>query len=118
MVHIRRETLSQYIAKHIRYADMESDEWIKLRTGSGGGANVSRMFRDLLRVRQWLRRTVWPSMPFRPMIRFLYMYVLRAGFLDGRAGWHLACLMASYEYMISLLYWDKLDRLKGKRERH
>jgi hypothetical protein len=36
------------------------------------------------------------------------MYIARFGFLDGRAGWHLAWLMATYEYMISLMYHDKL----------
>ena len=51
--------------------------------------------------------------PGRPMWRFLYMYIVRLGFLDGRVGWHLASLMASYEYMISLLYRDKLVRVKG-----
>jgi hypothetical protein len=38
------------------------------------------------------------------------MYLVRLGFMDGRVGWHLAMLMASYEYMISLLYRDKLVR--------
>ena len=36
------------------------------------------------------------------------MYFFRLGFLDGRAGWHLARLMASYEYMITLLYKEKM----------
>src|SRR4029079_10273820 len=30
MLHIRRESISQYLEKHIRYADMESDEWVKM----------------------------------------------------------------------------------------
>ena len=30
--------------------------------------------------------------------------------LDGAAGWHLARLMSCYEYMIGLLYRDKLVR--------
>ena len=29
MIHIRRESISQYIEKHIAYADMESDEWVR-----------------------------------------------------------------------------------------
>jgi hypothetical protein len=39
-------------------------------------------------------------MPFRPLLRFLYMYVLRRGFLDGRAGWTYCRMMATYEFMI------------------
>src|SRR5258706_4922448 len=28
MLHIRRESLSRYLEKHIRYADLESEEWV------------------------------------------------------------------------------------------
>jgi len=108
MLHIRRETVSQYILKHIRYADLESDEWVKLKLGSSQVAEAKLLFKDVLRYRQWLRRDVWPRLPLRPFWRFVYMYILRLGFMDGRGGWHMARLMASYEYMISLMYRDKL----------
>lgn len=116
MLHIRREPLAQYIAKHIRYADIESDEWVKLRLGESRVAPADKLFRDHLRYRQFLRRQVWPHVPGRPVWRFLHMYVLRLGFLDGWAGWHLARLMMSYEYMISLMYRDKLIRARMRRK--
>jgi hypothetical protein len=50
------------------------------------------------------------------MMRFMYMYFLRLGFLDGRPGFHLACLMANYEYMISVLFRDKLHRIAEGQE--
>jgi glycosyltransferase involved in cell wall biosynthesis len=108
MLHIRRESISKYLEKHIRYADMESEEWYKSHVGKGGGARAESLFRDSLRYRQWLRRKVWPWLPFKPLIRIVYMYAFRLGFLDGAAGWHLACLMANYEYMIGLLFRDKV----------
>lgn len=114
MLHIRHETISQYIAKHIHYANLESDEWVKLRLGRGSAASPQALFRHSLRYRQWLRRRVWPVLPGRPLWRFIYMYLLRMGFLDGRAGWDLALLMASYEYMISLLYRDKLVAARAR----
>lgn len=114
MLHIRRETIHDYLAKHIRYADMESDEWVKQRLGEAMPARPSNMFKDLLRWRIYLRRDVWPNIPFKPLVRFIYMYFFRLGFLDGSAGWHLANLMASYEYMIKLTYIEKLDRRRKK----
>lgn len=114
MLHIRRETITQYIAKHIRYADMESDEWIKGRKGENRSAKAGTLFRNLLGYRLYLRRDVWPYVPYKPFARFIYMYILRLGFLDGAAGWHLAQLMASYEYMIKLLYEEKLQRLRDR----
>jgi glycosyltransferase involved in cell wall biosynthesis len=109
MVHIRRESINQYLEKHIRYADLESNEWLKWRLGKSRSADTAALFKDALRIRQWVRRNLWPRLPGRPLWRFLWMYVFRFGFLDGKAGWHLAELMACYEYMISLLYKDKIN---------
>jgi glycosyltransferase involved in cell wall biosynthesis len=66
LIHIRRETVSQYITKHIRYADLESDEWVRRKLGQSTDAPAERLFRDALRLRQWLRREVWPQLPGRP----------------------------------------------------
>jgi hypothetical protein len=44
------------------------------------------------------------------------MYFFRFGFLDGLAGWHLARLMACYEYMIGLLYRDKLIKRRAEKK--
>ncbi len=114
MLHIRRETIDQFIAKHIRYADLESDEWVRRRLGRSQTARVGSLFRDMLKYRQWLRREVWPLTPGRPLLRFLYMYVMKLGCLDGRVGLTLATLMANYEYMISLLYADKMVRARAE----
>jgi glycosyltransferase involved in cell wall biosynthesis len=112
MLHVRCESMTQYIDKHIRYADLESDEWVKQATGQSQVAQTDQLFRDMLRYRQWVRRHIWPHTPFRPLLRFIYMYIFRLGILDGRPGLSLANLMANYEYMISLLYRDKMVRLR------
>jgi hypothetical protein len=41
-------------------------------------------------------------MPFRPTLKFIYMYLIGRGFLDGRAGFTYCRLQAMYEYMIVL----------------
>lgn len=115
MLHVRRETMTAYVLKHIRYADLESDEWVASKLGTSRTAPVEQLFRHHLRLRQWLRRKAWPAMPWRPFWRFMYMYFVRLGFMDGAAGWHLARLMASYEYMISLFYRDKLHRARERK---
>jgi hypothetical protein len=42
------------------------------------------------------RRCGWADLRLRPLVRFLKMYLLRLGFLDGWAGYVLARLEASY----------------------
>ena len=41
-------------------------------------------------------------LPLRPLLRFLYVYVAKAGFLDGRAGFHYAAMIGVYQYIIDL----------------
>lgn len=45
-------------------------------------------------------------LPGRPLLRFIYMYVLLGGFLDGRAGFTWCVLQAFYEYLILLKVWE------------
>lgn len=113
MLHIRGESVHDWIRKHIRYADLESDEWVKLKYGQEAGARAGRLFTKTMRYRQYLRREVWPRTPLKPVLRFLYMYFLRLGVLDGAAGLHMAMMMTAYEYMIELLYRDKLSRIEA-----
>jgi glycosyltransferase involved in cell wall biosynthesis len=116
MLHIRRESMQRFLDKHIKYADMESDEWVKWKLGESTMGKSSSLFKSMLAYRQWVRRNIWPRLPGRPLWRFLYMYFFRFGFLDGLAGWHLARLMACYEYMIGLLYRDKLIKRKAEQK--
>lgn len=113
MLHIRDESIAEYLEKHIRYANLESEEWLNRRLARTPVVPAGALFTNRLRYRQWLRRAVWPRLPLRPLWRFVFMYGIRLGFLDGAAGWHLAWLMVCYEYMITLLYQEKLAHLRA-----
>ena len=43
---------------------------------------------------------------FRPLGRFLSMYILRAGFLDGWRGFVLAVLYANYVFLRMAKAWE------------
>lgn len=45
-------------------------------------------------------------LPFMPALRFLYMYVLRLGFLDGAPGFWVATLSAFYEAVRLAKIWE------------
>ena len=63
-------------------------------------------WRDLLAGDAQARRRALKDLsfrlPLRPLLRFLYVYVLRRGFLDGRPGFDYAVMLAVYEYMTGL----------------
>ncbi len=50
------------------------------------------------------------QLPFRSLFRFLYQYLFKLGFLDGRAGYTFCRMMAIYEY------WIVLKRCERRRE--
>ncbi len=83
-------------ARHRRYAAAEA-----ARIRAGGHVRVGR---QLLARDPATRRAAWRSLsyrlPGRPVLRFLYAYVLRLGMLDGVAGLRFSLAMARYERMI------------------
>lgn len=90
--------VSHWIARHNRYSDMEALEASKARAGNPFGAGLwSRDPND----RRRALKDIFFRLPARPLIKFLYYYGWRRGFLDGRAGFTYATLQSIYEYMIA-----------------
>jgi len=52
-------------------------------------------------------------MPCRPLLVFFYMYFVRMGFLDGRAGLTYCALRSIYDYMIDAKVRESRRRAKG-----
>jgi glycosyltransferase involved in cell wall biosynthesis len=95
-----------YVAKHNRYSTLEA----AARVAAQGGGMVPTLgdaWRDRTLRNRWLRERVWNRLPARPAIRFLQIYVLSAGWLDGRAGFRRAVFEAWQEMMTDL----KAERL-------
>ena len=84
--------ISDWIEKHNRYSTAEAAD-----TPAGG-----RLWtRDAHERRKGLKRLA-ARLPFQPLLRFLYLYLLRGGILDGRPGYHYCRLIAIYQYFICL----------------
>ena len=52
--------------------------------------------------RKFHQKELFYRMPFRAVLKFGFLYVIKRGFLDGRAGLTYALLRGIYEYMIVL----------------
>lgn len=84
--------------KHRKYADQEANETI-LSLSTGSIPWRSLFVGDAVARRRALKELSF-RLPFRPLLRFLYMYVVRLGFLDGLEGLSYCRLLAQYERMI------------------
>jgi glycosyltransferase involved in cell wall biosynthesis len=102
--------VSHWIARHNRYSDMEAIEAAKVREASHvSGALWSPDPNE----RRRALKDVFFRLPARPLIKFLYYYAWRRGFLDGRAGLTYAILQSIYEYLISCKCWELERRRRG-----
>ena len=88
--------LDAWFAKHNRYSSDEAAETLRQEAGALDWAGL--VDGDRTRRRRALKALA-TRLPFRPSLRFLYMYVLRRGALDGRAGLTYCRLLSTYEAM-------------------
>jgi glycosyltransferase involved in cell wall biosynthesis len=90
--------LTEWFDKHNKYSLFEAMEGLKVvRQPAPGIADL--LAGDRFRRRKALKDLSF-RMPMRPLLKFLWMYVWKLGFLDGRAGLTYCRLQAIYEYMI------------------
>ena len=90
--------VSHWIARHNRYSDLEALEAQRAR---GGPAALGDLWSRDPNARRRALKDLFFRMPARPLLKFMYYYAWRRGFLDGQAGLTYATLQAMYEYMIA-----------------
>jgi len=94
MDHYAFPSIDVFVEKHNRYSNWEARLEVENRersveAGAGtGAAPLRRRLKNLSR-----------RLPFRPALRFFYVYIVQRGFLDGTRGYYFARLHAYYEFL-------------------
>ncbi len=86
-----------WFEKHNRYSTMEG-ELLEARQAERHPLS-DLLHRDPTLRRKWIKSLVY-RLPGRPLLMFFALYVVRGGFLDGRAGLTFCLLRSFYEFMI------------------
>lgn len=131
MEHDDRRGLEVYMDKHNKYSTMEARETIRqmravqdARAAGSTGAEPAgeaaldatasgrtrpqaagldaRLFGNPLQRRRWIKHVLYPRLPAKWLARFLFMYILRLGILDGLTGLRFCLFMSAYELLINL----------------
>jgi len=110
LLHEDRRGLEHFIAKHNRYSTLEAIEIYRHRERWPG---AWRFLNDRLARRRYIKYCVAPKLALPWFFRFVYMYFIRGGILDRRAGLNLCLLISTYELFIRAKY-DDLVRTGGK----
>ena len=99
--------IEDWISKHNRYSSEEA-----IVANSIKVEPIVRLFsRDSISRKRALK-SWFVRLPFRPWIKFVYLYLFKCGFLDGRPGFIYCQLQSLYESMIC----TKLRSLKIDRD--
>jgi glycosyltransferase involved in cell wall biosynthesis len=103
MDHYAFPSIDVFVEKHNRYSNWEArlqhertrapQSDTRVATSSAGALQSGRV-RLLRRV-----KALSHHLPFRPTLRFLYVYLLQGGIWDGRAGYYFARLHGFYEFL-------------------
>jgi glycosyltransferase involved in cell wall biosynthesis len=100
--HYDRRGLEAYMAKHNRYSTLEAREIHAILADAQRHHISSSFFGDPLERRRWIKEYLYPRLPAKWLFRFGFMYLLRGGILDGKAGLEFCLFMSAYELLIEL----------------
>ncbi len=104
--------IADWVARHNRYSDDEARRITRDDRGFLASLPEAIVSRDAGE-KQQARKRLADHLPLRPLVRFLFLYVWKWGFLDGRAGFDYCMLMAFYDYLIRLKVIEHRQREMG-----
>ena len=92
--HYAFPSVEVFVEKHNRYSNWEARVAIAEETNTTTTELQSAPVAQRRRLKRLAR-----GLPFRPLLRFLYVYIWQRGFLDGREGYYFARLHGFYEFL-------------------
>jgi glycosyltransferase involved in cell wall biosynthesis len=92
--------ISHWLDRHNTYSSLEAKQ-----INGAGAAHAAFSIRKAFMAadfheRRFHQKELFYRLPFRPLVKFSFLYFFKRGFLDGKAGTTYALLQAMYEYMI------------------
>jgi glycosyltransferase involved in cell wall biosynthesis len=107
LLHEDFKSIFHFIERHNRYSNWEARVYADFARGQQGEHKIgASLFGSPLERKRFIKHC-WARLPFRPLLRFLWMYVFRLGFLDGRPGLIFCTLMTLHEAVISAKLYEQ-----------
>ena len=100
--------ISHWFARHNSYSTFEAQQILQNRAKNQPFSLKAAFLERDFNLRRFHQKELFYRLPARPLIKFLLLYLLKRGFLDGRPGFTYALLQSIYEAMIVL----KVDELE------
>lgn len=103
--HNTNQDISYWIRKQNEFSDWNAKR--RIDQMEEGMPPIKNLFSgDPGKVRRWLKG-FFIRLPFKPDIMFFYLYVIKGGFLDGKAGYYFCRLRAMHELNIQVKIYER-----------
>lgn len=109
--HHDRNGLERYMEKHNRYSTLEAEEIVRRLSMSAEERAREPAIAGSNRFRRFVKNRLYARLPAKWLFRFLFMYVVRLGFLDGATGLRFCLFISAYELLIGLKIRERLLEL-------
>ena len=94
--------ISHWVARHNSYSTFEAQQIIENEAKGEPFSLIKAFFEKDFSKRRFHQKELFFRLPARPVVKFIVLYLLKRGFLDGRAGFTYSVLQSFYEYFIVL----------------
>lgn len=103
ILHYSDRSLDQFFEKFNRYSTWQANYMLRIYKDGMTKISWTRFVTNPYYAKAVIK-DLWTFIPFTPLIRFMYMYVIRCGFLDGRHGFMIAFFYAFQDYVAKTKY--------------
>jgi glycosyltransferase involved in cell wall biosynthesis len=101
--------IGHWLERHNSYSKFEAEQIQSNRNRNEDFSLLKAFTAKEFHVRRFHQKELFYRLPLRPLVKFVLLYLVKRGFLDGRAGLRYSILQSIYEYMIVL----KVDEMKN-----
>ncbi len=106
MLHIDFRDIYHWLERHNRYSNWEARVYLNLLNNTDDSGTIgANLFGNAVQRKRFLKK-LWVHLPFKPTLRFILFYIIRLGFLDGKAGYTYGRLLSQYEYQIGVKLYE------------
>lgn len=109
IIHRDLHDMAYWISKHVKYAQLNTAAYKQLERNEGADERIRpNLFGSQAERRRFLKERIFRHLPARAFLYFLYRYIFRLGFLDGKRGLVFCLMHAIFVEFRVVTEWEKM----------
>ena len=115
IIHESLRDMHFWIAKHNDYSTHNARIYALGNNESIQGVEP-RLWGNQAERKRFIKQHIWPHLPGRSVLFFVYLYFFRLGFLDGLHGFYFCVLHAIFQQFVVVKDWERKHYKQGAPE--